>query len=135
MNRDEMWAAFEAHGRAERAQDLDGTMATVHADGLWEDIASGETWRGPAEIRRFYVDRFASLGDWSFRRRAVHATDDHVVSEVTITGTHRGPMQGVAATGRKVTLHEIVVFSFRDGKVSGERMYLDRLSVLRQLGR
>lgn len=133
MDRDAMIQAFEAHGRAERAQDLAATMATVHPEGVWEEMASGEVWRGTAEIRRFYEELFAALDSWSFVRRAVHVTDANIISEVRITGTHAGPFLGLAATGLTLTLDEIVVFSFKDGLVAGERMYMDRLGALRQL--
>ena len=34
------------HLAAENAQDLEGTLATLHPDCRFEDLATGQTWRG-----------------------------------------------------------------------------------------
>jgi hypothetical protein len=36
------------HLTAENAQDLDGTLATLHPDCRFEDLATGQVWLGPA---------------------------------------------------------------------------------------
>jgi steroid delta-isomerase-like uncharacterized protein len=134
MSQQEMWRAFQEHARGEHPQDLQLTMETVHEEAVFEDVATGTVLRGKDEIRRYYEETFRALPGWTFTRHAVHATDEHIISEVTIHAVHCGPWHGVEATGREVRLRTCVIFSFKDGKVLGERSYYDRLDLLRQLG-
>jgi len=129
-----MWAAFQAHARGEHPQDLELTMQTVHDAAVFEDIATGTVMRGKHEVRRYYEELFRALPGWTFTRHAVHLTDEHIISEVSIHAVHRGPWHGVPATGRPVNMRTCVIFSFLDGKVLGERSYYDRLDLMRQLG-
>ena len=64
-----------------------------------------------------------------------HVTDDNVLLEVLICGTHLGPWRGLPATGRRVEIPLCGVYTFDDqDRLAGERIYYDRASVLRQLG-
>jgi predicted ester cyclase len=56
------------------------------------------------------------------------------VAELIARGTHRGDFFGVAATGRSIALPVAIVVTFADGRMSGERLYYDMLTLLRQLG-
>ena len=49
-------------------------------------------------------------------------------------GTHRGEMQGIAPTNRKVVANGIAIYRFNDGKVVEEWMNTDQLGILKQLG-
>jgi hypothetical protein len=62
-------------------------------------------------------------------------TDESVILEVTLSGTHTGTWRGLPGTGREVEFPVCSVFAFDDhGKIAGERIYYDRATVLRQLG-
>jgi steroid delta-isomerase-like uncharacterized protein len=134
MTREEMWAAYEAHARGEHPQDIEKSVETVHEDGRWEDMATGEIRRGKKDVRRHYEMMFRAFPGWKFTRHAVHVTDDHIISEVTIHAVHSGPYYDIPPTNREVNWRICVVFTFKDGKVIGEREYYDRASFLRQIG-
>lgn len=76
-----------------------------------------------------------ALPDLKIEIQNRHITDDSVVLEVMIRGTHLGPWCGLPATGRSVNLPLCGVYTFDSyDRLSGEKIYYDRGTVLRQLG-
>jgi len=76
-----------------------------------------------------------ALPDLEIQVRQQHVTDDNVLLEVLICGTHLGPWRGLPATGRRVEVPLCAVYTFDDAdRLAGERIYYDRATVLRQLG-
>jgi steroid delta-isomerase-like uncharacterized protein len=57
-----------------------------------------------------------------------------VAVRTTMSGTHRGNYFGVAATGRAVSVSQICIEHFRDGKIVAHHRVTDELSLWRQLG-
>jgi steroid delta-isomerase-like uncharacterized protein len=62
------------------------------------------------------------------------AERDIVASRWTINGTHEGPFQGVAATGRLVSFAGCDFSRVVDGKVAEHWAQFDLVSVLQQIG-
>ena len=56
------------------------------------------------------------------------------IAEMVGRGTHRGDFNGIAPTGKTVTVHICNVMELRNGKVFREREYLDVATILQQLG-
>ena len=141
MTPEEIVRVWETHTRAEfELKDVDAVMATVTDDVTNYNVPVGVGARGFEAVRAYYRDVFiASLpDDWqvAFVNRVVG--EDQLVDEVHITLTHTKQMDwlipGVPPTGRRVFTDAVAIVSFRDGKVCGERIYWDQLSVLRQVG-
>ncbi len=64
-----------------------------------------------------------------------HVTDDAILVEVLIRGTHLGGWRGLPATGRRIEFPLCGVYTFdADDRLAGEKIYYDRGTVLRQLG-
>jgi steroid delta-isomerase-like uncharacterized protein len=59
---------------------------------------------------------------------------DKVVMRDTVTGTHRGELMGIPATGKSVTYNEIFIARFAGGRMAETWGVVDVLSQLRQLG-
>ena len=59
---------------------------------------------------------------------------DLVSSRWTITGTHEGPFQSVAATGKSVTMPGIDMSRVVDGKVAEHWAQFDLIGVMVQIG-
>jgi steroid delta-isomerase-like uncharacterized protein len=99
--------------------------------------ATGDTpgiKRGPPELRehiRAWLDAFPDL-QWHID--AMVEDESCVVSWVTATGTHRGPWQGVPATGRAVTIRGAVMQRMADGHIAEDWVVLETLGVYQQLG-
>lgn len=62
------------------------------------------------------------------------AEGDKVVSRISMRGTHRGNLMGVAPTGNVVELSAIVITRIQDGKNVEAWVEQDRLGMLQQLG-
>jgi steroid delta-isomerase-like uncharacterized protein len=127
-------AILAAHIKAEIAFDIEGTLATLTDDCLFEDMPSGMRYTGKAEVRRYYSQWWSAFGNVpSGSRRHVPAGDSLIV-ETRFVGTHRGVFEGMAPTGRPIDLPVAIFIGFRDGLMSGERFYYDRATLLSQIG-
>ena len=124
------------HLTVENAQDLPGTLATLHPDCRFDDFATGQSWSGHAGPAAHYrqwwttfdvkVQRGPGQGAWW--------TEGGYVAEATWHGRHIGPFLGLAPTGRPIVQPFVVILTFTDGLMSGERFHYDLASLLRQIG-
>jgi steroid delta-isomerase-like uncharacterized protein len=128
-------AIVEQHVRFENAHDLNGVLGTFGNTAHYDDEAWGEHYEGSAGVRQFYEQLMKAMPDLKIEILNRHVTDEAIVLEVMIRGTHLGPWRGLPATGRRVDLPLCGVYTFdSDNRLSGEKIYYDRGTVLRQLG-
>jgi len=128
-------AMVEQHIRLENAHDLQGVLGTFGDTARYEDEAWGERYGGRDGIRDFYRQLMAALPDLVIDVKRTHVTDDAILVEVIISGTHLGAWRGLPATGRRVEVPLCGVYTFdADDRLAGEKIYYDRGTVLRQLG-
>ena len=98
-------------------------------------MSLGEHYQGLDGVRSFYTQLMSALPDLQIDVQRRHVTDDSIVLEVLIRGTHLGGWRGLPATGRRVEFPLCGVYTFdADDRLAGERIYYDRGTVLRQLG-
>ena len=64
----------------------------------------------------------------------VIAERDMVVTRFTASGTHTGPLQGFAPTGRAMAMAEIGIFRLSGGRIVEKWGLLDRLGMHQQIG-
>ena len=128
-------AIVEQHIRLENEHDLEGVLGTFGDTARYEDEAWGEQYQGAGGVRRFYEQLMRALPDLEIKVQRRYVTDDAILVEVTIRGTHLGKWRGLPATGRTVEFPLCGVYTFdSDDRLAGERIYYDRGTVLRQLG-
>lgn len=128
-------ALVEEHVRHENEHDLDAVMATFGATPEYEDTPWHDHHTGRDGVRAYYEGLLRAVPDLYIDVQHRHVTDEHVILEVIISGTHTGPWRGLPGTGRHVEFPLCAVYSFDDErKLAGERIYYDRATVLRQLG-
>ena len=99
---------------------------------------------GRAGMQKVFEMLFATFADFHYRIDEATAEDDRVVCKVTMTGMHRGQptlpqafggmLNGVAATGGKVTVLQFHSFRVRAGEISEHAAVRDDLGMLKQLG-
>ena len=76
-----------------------------------------------------------AMPDLEIEVQRQHVTDDAILAEVVIRGTHLGGWRGLPATGRRVEFPLCGVYTFdAHDRLAGEKIYYDRGTVLRQLG-
>jgi steroid delta-isomerase-like uncharacterized protein len=61
-------------------------------------------------------------------------TGDKVAARVRMTGTHTGPLMGVPATGKPISILGTGIFRVADGKLAENWVNLDALSLMQQIG-
>lgn len=128
-------ALVEEHVQKENQQDIEGIMATFGEDPWYDNEPVDEHHHGRDGVRSHYEELLQALPDLHIDIHQRHVTDDHVILETIVSGTHKGNWRGLPGTGREVEFDACAVFAF-DGqdKLAGERLYYDRASLLRQLG-
>ena len=89
---------------------------------------------GEEAVRGYYAASRAAFPDQRNEIRAMHHADDAVVVEFDLLGTHRGPLRGIAPTGRAFTCRMVALFLFAGDRIVCERVYFDSATILAQLG-
>ena len=82
-----------------------------------------------------FADAFrGSFPDWHSTFEELVAEGDRVAERWTGRGTHRGELQGIAPTDRRVEVPGSVFYRIADGKIAEFRGQLDMMGLMRQLG-
>jgi steroid delta-isomerase-like uncharacterized protein len=128
-------AVVDQHIRLENEHDLEGVLRTFGDAAHYDDEPWGEHCKGQDGVRQFYEQLMKALPDLEIQVQRQHVTDDALLVEVVIRGTHLGGWRGLPATGRRVEFPLCGVYTFdEDDRLAGEKIYYDRATVLRQLG-
>ena len=116
------------HSIAEDARDIEGLIATLSEDCIYEIVPTGQRWQGHAGARRFYEELFAAFPDNAFALTEIVIGPQGAFEVATLTGTNKGPWAGVPASGLAVSLEVLILFPWdRDaGRFGGERIWFDR---------
>jgi steroid delta-isomerase-like uncharacterized protein len=104
----------------------------VHPDYVFR--SPGEELRGREGLTALLSGYREAFPDLRIEIDGLLVADDATVLEFTLTGTHRGELLGISATGRRVNVNGMVRSRFRDGRIAEEWEILDQLSLLEQLG-
>jgi steroid delta-isomerase-like uncharacterized protein len=122
------------HMDSENRHEFDATLGTFDHP-RYELVATDEVYDGPEEVERYYDETRRAFPDQRNELLALHHSDDAVLVEAVVRGTHEGPLRSLPPTGRKFELPILALFVFSgDDKLVCERVYFDQLTVLRQLG-
>ncbi|KAK4449740.1 hypothetical protein QBC34DRAFT_403921 [Podospora aff. communis PSN243] len=71
--------------------------------------------------------------DWKWEIRHFAIDGDYLSLHFRVTGTHLGTFQGVAPTGRKVTMTEFTLYHIVDGKFADVWELTDMEGVMKQI--
>jgi steroid delta-isomerase-like uncharacterized protein len=128
-------AIVEQHVRLENQHDLEAVLGTFGVGARYDDEPWDDHYTGQNGVREFYTQLMKALPDLEIDVLRRHVSDDAIVLEVIIRGTHRGAWRGLPATGRRLEFPLCGVYTFDAAdRLAGERIYYDRGTVLRQLG-
>ena len=123
-------AIVEQHIRLENEHDLEGVLRTFGDTARYDDEPWGAHYEGQNGVRKFYEQLMNALPDLEIEVQRRHVTEDTIVVEVIIRGTHLGAWRGLPATGRRVDFPLCGVYTFdSEDRLAGEKIYYDRDSV------
>jgi steroid delta-isomerase-like uncharacterized protein len=92
------------------------------------------TCHGGEEIVAYFKDVFTAVPDWNIQIAGLAEQRDDVFVQWHMTGTHKGPLLGVAPTGNALAIDGIDHFVVRDGKVLSNFVVVDQFQYARQIG-
>ena len=130
--RAEREATVRRHMESENVHDFDTTMGTF-AHPRYEIIPTGAVHDGEAAVRAYFRESRAAFPDQRNELIALRHADDAVIVEFWLLGTHRGPLMGIAPTGREFRCRMTAFFIFEGAGLVCERVYFDAATILRQL--
>lgn len=122
-------ALWKAHSIAEDERDLDGLIATLTPDCVYEVVPTGHLWEGHDGARAFYTQLLKAFPDVDFALTNIVIGPQGVCESAWLSATHEKDWLEYPATGAKVDF-EVVIFFPWDPKPQlfrGERVFFDPL--------
>jgi steroid delta-isomerase-like uncharacterized protein len=109
---------------------------------LEEFIAADYVYHNPAlpdvkdfaTLRQFNAMTGAAFPDLHFTIEDLIAEGDKIVYRYSATGTHKGTLSGIEATGKTVTITGMVISRIVNGKIQEDWEQTDMLGLMQQLG-
>jgi steroid delta-isomerase-like uncharacterized protein len=89
---------------------------------------------GIANVRRFYEAWWEAFPASQLILEDAVDAGDRVACRFHITGTHGGPFQGIAASGRPISVSGFTILRFSDGACVERWSLVDSLGLLTQIG-
>jgi len=116
------------HSIAEDRRDIDGLVATLSANCVYEIVPTGQRWEGHAGARQFYTELFGAFPDNAFALTDIVVGPQGVFEVATLTGTNLGPWAGAPPSGMPVSLQVLILFPWDEAaeRFGGERIWFDR---------
>ncbi len=90
-------------------------------DELGEFVAEHVSGSGPVDGLAAYIDGVRAVctafPDYHWELQDLVVDGDTIAARLIGQGTHTGPFDGIAPTGRKISTQELVVYRIVDGKI------------------
>ena len=130
--REEREAIVRRHMEAENEHDFD-TVIETFAHPRYELIATGQLYDGEEAVREYFRTTRSAFPDQRNELIAMHHSNDAVVVEFWLLGTHRGELAGIPPTGKEFRCRMCALFLFEGANLICERVYFDTATILRQI--
>ena len=125
----------QAEHKAFMTRDWAAIRDLIADDSVFVD-GTGTAHKGPEAFANDYAKSWAdAFSDAAVTEAKYYDAGDTVVTEFVGTGVNDGPLAGMPATNRPLSLPFCEIYHFGpDGKVTGGSSYFDTYSMLVQLG-
>jgi steroid delta-isomerase-like uncharacterized protein len=121
------------HMELENEHDYEATIDTFDHP-RYELVGTGDVYDGRAAVERYFEETRTAFPDQRNELLSLHHSDDAVIVEAMLYGTHDGPLRGLPPTGRSFEMRFCSLFVFEQDLLVCERVYFDPGTILRQLG-
>ena len=126
---------FDDWATAWSSNDPELILALFVDDCVFEDVTFGVVARGKEELRDFATRAFAAIPDFKYGLRSRFATSEWAVIEWVMSGTHKGDLPGIPATGKRFSLvRGSTILELEAGKIRRESDYWDAATFMKQVG-
>ena len=127
-------ALMNTYAEARNTNNLALLDSIMDPNAVMYDPTFTEPLEGLDVIKQFYVGTHSAFPDFHVEFDAVHVAGDVIVSEWTMSGTQTGPLGEYAPTGRTMQISGVALSRVKNGRVTEDKVYLDRLGLMEQLG-
>ena len=124
---DDLAAAWTEH-------DIDKLLSICTDDCIYEDVTMAAVNRGKAEVKVFGEGVLAAFPDFKLELSSGFILEKAAAAEWTMSGTHKGDLPGLPATGKPFTVRGASICELREGKISRISDYWDMAAFLKQIG-
>jgi len=126
--------AFKAETAALENKKEADFLANIADNAEYDDYTQPQTMKGKADAKKFLKEMNTGFPDAKFNIANTWAFGDFVISEGTMTGTQKGSFFGIPATKKSVTVHNLDIQQFKDGKMVKGWSYGNGAEMAMQLG-
>jgi steroid delta-isomerase-like uncharacterized protein len=131
LNADRMlddWAvAWSVH-------DIDKLLSLFTDDCVYEDVTLGAVNHGKAELKGFADRLFAAFPDFKIELASGFIAGNWAGAEWTMSGTQKGDLPQIPATGKRISVRGSTICELREGKIKRNSDYWDMVTFLKQIG-
>lgn len=127
-------AIVREHMDSENRHEFDATLETF-GHPRYELMATGEVYDGAEEVAAYFKQTRSAFPDQRNENAVLHYTDDAVIVEFDLLGSHEGELRGIPPTGKSFRSRMCAFFLFEPGgdRIVCERIYFDQASIAAQL--
>ena len=124
---EDLAAAWSVH-------DIDKLLSLCADDCVYEDVTMGAVNRGKAELKQFARAVFGAFPDFKMDLTSGFLAGNWAGAEWTMSGTHKGDLPGLPATGKTFSIRGASICELHDGKIKRNSDYWDMATFLKQIG-
>ena len=106
----------------------------LHATDYIFHGGSGEEMRSRKDYKQFMSEFYSAFPDVHFTLDEIVVEGDKVATRWTMTGTHKGEIEGISPTNKKITIRGISIERVVGGKFVETWERYDTLGFMQQLG-
>jgi len=103
-------------------------------DGIYEDVAAGESWQGRDKIKNLMKSTLRAIPNFCVKITQRFSTKDKVSCEWIMSGTQTGDFPDLPTTGKSFSVYGSSVVLLENGKNKRWTDYYDMSSFPHQLG-
>ena len=123
---EEIRKLWQAHSIAEERRDIEGLIATLTDDSVYEIVSTQHQWIGHDGARQFYSGLLTAFPDIHFELKNIVIGPQGVFEEADVTATYRNQwLNFPEPSGQKLEFSVLILFPWDPvkRKFKGERMW------------
>ena len=124
---EDLIAAWSSH-------DVEKLLLLFTEDCIYEDVTMGAVNRGKSELKLFAGAVLGAFPDFKMELKSGFTGGNWAAAEWTMSGTHKGDLPGIPATGKGFSLRGSTICELRDGKIKRLSDYWNMVTFLKQIG-
>lgn len=120
------------HVQAENRHDVAASVATFHTP-CYRVMPMGIVHDGKEAVGELVSGIFKGFPNFTVDVDKTYHSEEAVILEVRMKGTHLGDWAGLKATGRSMDVPVVCIFEFDGDRLTCEKVYFDMSTLVNQL--